>query len=214
MKIFCIGFHKTATSSLGHALQMLGYRVKGSSNVDNEHIDEEISRIVDKWVPKFDAFQDNPWPLAYRELDRKFPGNKFILTIRDTDKWLNSAVRHFGRKETAMRRWIYGAEYGCPEGNEEVYRERFDRHNREVQDYFRDRPDDLLVIDITKGEGWEKLCPFLGKDIPDEPFPRSNTAEIRASRSPKSRFSLKRMEKNLRKHRDRLCRILRRQDRD
>jgi len=210
VKIFCIGFHKTATSSLGHALKYLGYKVKGSSNVENDHIAEEISLIIDKWVPKFDAFQDNPWPMAYKELDQKFPGNKFILTIRDTDKWLNSAVRHFGTKETAMRRWIYGAAYGCPAGNEEIYRKRFDRHNREVQEYFEDRPNDLLVMDITKGDGWEKLCPFLGKELPDIPFPQSNTAEIRASRRPESRFSLKKMEKNLRKHRDQIKRKIKR----
>lgn len=210
MKIFCIGFHKTATSSLGHALKILGYSVKGYSNVDNENIAEEISRIVDKWVPKFDAFQDNPWPLAYRELDRKFPGNKFILTIRDTDKWLNSAVRHFGKKETAMRRWIYGPEYGCPEGNEEIYGERFDRHSREVKEYFKDRPDDLLIMDITKGDGWEKLCPFLGKNVPKEPFPCSNSAATRESRAPKNRFSLKRMEKEFRRRRDQIKRAIKR----
>ncbi len=212
MKIFCIGFHKTATSSLRHALEILGYSVKGSSNVDNDHIGEEAARLVDKWGPKFDAFQDNPWPLVYKEFDQKYPGTKFILTLRETDKWLNSAVRHFGTRETAMRRWIYGAEHGCPAGNEEVYRERFDRHNREVLEYFKDRPDDLLVIDITKGDGWEKLCPFLGKEIPAVPFPCSNTAAIRDSRNPQSGFSFKKLEKNFRKHRDNLFRKFRKQD--
>lgn len=96
LKIFCIGSHKTATSSLGHALEMLGYSVKGSSGVQNQSIDAEVTKLIDKWVPKFDAFQDNPWPIVYRELDQKYPGSKFILTIRDTDKWLSSAVRHFG----------------------------------------------------------------------------------------------------------------------
>jgi 3'(2'), 5'-bisphosphate nucleotidase len=37
----------------------------------------------------------------------------------------------------------------------------------------------LLVLDITAGEGWEKLCPFLGKPIPDIPFPKANVTRIR-----------------------------------
>ena len=41
--------------------------------------------------------------------------------------------------------------------------------------YFRDRPDDLLTINVCAGEGWEVLCPFLGFDtIPVEAFPWVN----------------------------------------
>jgi hypothetical protein len=77
-----------------------------------------------------------------------------------------------------MRRWIYGADAGCPEGNESTYIERYERHNREVLEYFRDRPDDLLVMDIPADAGWDKLCVFLGRDVPDEPFPHANKASL------------------------------------
>jgi hypothetical protein len=30
----------------------------------------------------------------------------------------------------------------------------------------------LLVLEI--GSGWEPLCQFLGKEVPDEPYPRTN----------------------------------------
>jgi hypothetical protein len=35
-----------------------------------------------------------------------------------------------------------------------------ERHDREVMEYFKNREEDLLVLDIAAGEGWEKLCPF------------------------------------------------------
>jgi hypothetical protein len=35
----------------------------------------------------------------------------------------------------------------------------------------------LFVNSIYEGDGWEKLCPFLGKPIPDAPFPVENTAK-------------------------------------
>ena len=47
----------------------------------------------------------------------------------------------------------------------------YDRHIQAVLSYFKDRPNDLLVINITEGEGWEKLCPFLSKPIPSTAFP-------------------------------------------
>ena len=44
-------------------------------------------------------------------------------------------------------------------------------HERNVREYFAGRPEDLLVMNVTAGDGWELLCPFLGKPVPDFPFP-------------------------------------------
>jgi len=176
-KVFGIGFHKTATSSLAIALAALGYRVTGPNGVNDPDIIQKVHTLTDQLVARFDAFQDNPWPLLYQELDRKFPSSKFILTIRPTDRWIKSVVRHFGAQSTPMRTWIYGV--GVPLGNEDTYMARYERHNREVLDYFKDRPDDLLVMQITEGDGWEKLCPFLGLDPPPCPFPHVNKATVR-----------------------------------
>ncbi len=129
-------------------------------------------------VERFDAFEDNPWPILYRELDERFPGSKFILTRRPSDAWIRSQVKDFATTETPMRRWIYGENAGCPEGNEDIYVERYERHNREVLEYFRDRPDDLLVMDIPADASWDKLCRFLGHAIPSKPFPHANKASL------------------------------------
>jgi hypothetical protein len=32
----------------------------------------------------------------------------------------------------------------------------------------------LLVMNIIEGDGWDKLCPFLGTKIPSLPFPHEN----------------------------------------
>ena len=36
----------------------------------------------------------------------------------------------------------------------------------------------LLIMDITKGDGWSKLCNFLNKPIPNKPFPRAKNTTI------------------------------------
>jgi hypothetical protein len=176
-KVFGIGFHKTGTTSLEQALTALGYRVTGPDGVDDPHIAKNVHRMVDRLIQRYDAFQDNPWPVLYRYLDERCPGSKFILTLRPTAKWIASVVRHFGTDTTPMREWIYGV--GSPRGNEDRYVRRYERHNEEVLAYFAGRPDDLLVLHLTEGEGWEKLCPFLGKPVPCHPFPHANEAGVR-----------------------------------
>ena len=145
-KVFCIGFHKTGTTSLAVALKLLGYRVTGPNNTKDPDIADKVYALADELSENYDAFQDNPWPVLYREMDERWPGSKFILTRRPSDAWIRSQVKDFGLAETPMRRWIYGV--GCPQGNEAVFVERYERHNRDVLEYFRERPNDLLLLDL------------------------------------------------------------------
>lgn len=186
-KVFCIGFHRTGTSSLGEALRMLGLRVCGSVATEDPDVASRVHEIAFALLDQYDAFEDNPWPVLWRELDARRPGSRFILTIRPADAWVRSVVRFFGEKTTPMREWIYGA--GSPVGSEALYRERFERHTEEVLRYFRDRPGDLLVLKITEGDGWPELCSFLGRSIPEEPFPHLVPSRIPSSGAPPSRLA-------------------------
>jgi hypothetical protein len=181
-KVFCIGFHKTGTKSLATALRRLGYRVTGPNGTKDPDIASNVLGMAHGLVEKFDAFQDNPWPIIYREMDEAYPGSKFILTLREPESWIVSAVAYFGRRETPMRKWIYGV--GAPEGNEETYTKRFVDHYDEVRYHFRSRPDDLLTVDFAKEDGWNEICRFLKKDVPDEPFPHMNKGIAAGTDSP------------------------------
>ena len=182
-KVFGIGFHKSGTSSLGHALEILGYRVCGVIQERNrKDLAERLHEFAWDYVDNqsHDAFQDNPWPILYREIDERYPGSKFVLTVRPTEKWVASQVRHFGTKMTTMRQLIYGA--GCPEGNEAVYAERFDHHNAEVRAYFEGRPQDMVEIELGAPDSWELLCGLLDQPAPGVDWPHSNPAAERERR--------------------------------
>lgn len=57
------------------------------------------------------------------------------------------------------------------------YAELLDIYNQSIIDLVpKER---LLVMDIE--DGWEPLCRFLDKEIPDESFPRVNEAEANAA---------------------------------
>ncbi len=172
-KVFGIGFHKTGTKSLGCALSLLGYKVCGPFGTRDKDIAQTALKKALSLANHYDAFQDNPWPVLFRDLDNAFPNSKFVLTICPTDEWIKRTTRYFGTQETPMRQWIYGA--GAPVGNETAYIQQYNQHNAEVKDYFCDRPNDLLVFPLTLTPSWEPLCNFLNKPLPQKTeFPHLN----------------------------------------
>ena len=189
-KVFGIGFHKTGTTSLNDILTILGYQVLGISLEARDAWVKEDWEALFKIVDQYDAFQDNPWPMLYQKLDRQYPNSKFILTYRPVEDWINSVINHFGGKQTKMRELIYGI--ADPLGSEDEYKERYEKHNQEVQTYFADRPNDFLLLDWRDNKDWEQICSFLNKTNPQVEFPKSNTKTQRLT-SKKSGSLLKRM---------------------
>lgn len=174
-KVFCIGWHKTGTTTLGDALLKLGYKVLGARLDLAEKLQAgKLDEVLDE-AQDYDALQDVPWNALFKQLDKRFPDSKFVLTIRDERKWILSATKHFGKAYSPMREWLYGV--GVLSGSENIYLERYKRHYAEVLEYFKDRPSDLLIMDLEQGDGWEKLCAFLDHRIPYEKFPHSNKAK-------------------------------------
>jgi hypothetical protein len=176
-KVFAVGAMKTATSSLAAALYTLGYNVTGYFGAGDEHIAENALTTAFSLADRFDAAQDTPWFVLYRELDERYPGSKFILTTRPSDEWYDSVVRHFKGNRIQSHEWIFGVR--SARFHRRQYVERYEQHNRDVRQYFADRPGDLLEIDIHSELSWEVLCPFLGKPTPRCPFPRQNLAAQR-----------------------------------
>ncbi|MBN1797229.1 MAG: hypothetical protein JW822_01540 [Spirochaetales bacterium] len=186
MKIFGIGFHKTATTSLAAALKILGFKTVHGDPRSAAHFGDQGKTLIKMikngnynlpTLDKYDAFTDNPYFSIWKELDSLFPGSKFILTVRDQDKWIKSCLKFFkGRKIRPLRRWLFGR-FADPSKDQEsktVWLNAFNQHNREIITYFKNRPQDLLIMDITKGDGWNKLCPFLQLPVPKEGFPSQN----------------------------------------
>jgi hypothetical protein len=171
-KVFGIGLHKTSTTSLANALYTIGYDVGGYFDTARFDSEAELCDFVVAEARARDAVQDMPWPAFYQLLDQEFPGSKFVLTLRDPQRWIASVVTHFGSRQIPSHEYVYGVP--AAEGYESTYLDHLERHEREVREYFADRADDLLVMDIAGGDGWDVLCEFLGVPVPDFPFPRQN----------------------------------------
>jgi hypothetical protein len=189
-KVFGIGLQRTGTTSMTSALNVLGF--------NSYHFPAQLWDDVDDPVlNEYDAFFDNPIPLLYQELDRKCPGSKFILTVRDENAWQESCHRLFAKHreewELDSNKYIkemHIASYGIDHFDEEAFRKAYREHVNEVKSYFRDRPEDLLIFDIASDDQWEELCPFLNKEVPDQPFPHKHKSGIIAETLRRTRSML------------------------
>ncbi len=190
-KVFCLGFHKTGTTSMELLLQDMGYLVASPYKNWDPVLAEALANgdltELKNLTEFFDAFQDAPWFLFYKEFDRLYPGSKFILTTRDRDSWWKSFLNYFQNEHRPLFRYIYG--FDNPVGHKEVFVERFEKHYCEVLKYFKDRPDDLLVVDISAENALTKISAFLGRSSSYATMPHANAA-LRQPTSKQSGFSV------------------------
>ena len=192
-RIFGIGLHKTATTSLHKALQILGFE---SAHWKTAHWakaiwDEMKANGRSLTVEKSYALSDLPIGLLYKELDQAYPGSKFILTVRNENAWLKSVGKHWSHEHNPFRAaWdtdpfthkVHNELYGRKKFDKTIFLERYRRHNAEVQEYFRGRGDDLLVLRMDEEylnaapehyqAPFNQLCSFLDVPRPGVPYPR------------------------------------------
>lgn len=180
-RLFGIGLHKTGTTSLHKAFQLLGFESthwsSGTGTWARDIWEEMLEFGKSKTVEQSYALADLPIGLLYRELDRAYPGSKFVLTTRSEPDWLRSVRDHFSDVNPSRWEWdvypignrIHQALYGRKDFDADTFLRRFRRHNAEVKEYFRNRPGDLLVMPQPS---WYGLSHFLNKPVPKVPYPR------------------------------------------
>ncbi len=185
------GLPRTGTWSLKLALEQLGFG-------PCYHMSEALKRpehfpiwetaaaggAVD-WRALFQDWgstTDAPACDHYQELANIHPDAKLILSVRDPDKWFASTqntilsegavASHESRGATAMLKAIGWA--GDPKLHDKDWMlRRYERHNAEVTATIPAHR--LLVFDAA--QGWAPLCRFLGRPVPEAPYPRVNSTE-------------------------------------
>jgi hypothetical protein len=162
--IFGVGLHKTATMSMTVALRMLGWDVIHSNVIVDRMLMEEQKAghpPLSHFVGKVNAFFDHPIPDIWPDLTKHYKRAKWILTTREWEPWIESREWHVSPDK---RGWGI---------DREKIRQRYDEHHAEVRKFFDGNPD-FLEMDITQGDGWDALCPFLGVEKPAYQFPKVN----------------------------------------
>jgi hypothetical protein len=191
------GFGRTGTLSFKLALEILGlgpchHMEEVFANPGQVPRWQAVSQgrpVV--WDEVFAGYRSQvDWPGAHvwRELAAAYPQARIVLTVRPEEAWWASFSATIGAlEETHMAAMpphmqaMMGAAavmvgeqtFGClltdREGVLAAYRRR-------IADVRAAIPvERLLVFDVA--QGWEPLCRFLGKPVPDQPFPRVNAKD-------------------------------------
>ena len=170
-RVWGIGMPRTGTSSLHAAVRMLGY----ARVAHNPSFAE---------LPHLDAGTDGGCAVFYRYLHLRWPESRFVLTIRDVDTWLASV--EFLMKRFELREGKPGFEpvmlrrsllWGRLDFEPVSMRRAYWTHYEAVRKFFAEKGQPVLELNVCGGEGWEKLCPFLGRPMPRVPFPKVNSVD-------------------------------------
>ena len=109
MKIFCIGFNKTGSTSLHGAIKELGFAEFGSTMANGEvhlqnlvggNVNEVLNYVERNYEAGNEVFKDIPFsvPHFWKDLYKKYPDAIYVLSERDSSKqWYNSIYK-FHRK--------------------------------------------------------------------------------------------------------------------
>jgi hypothetical protein len=131
------------------------------------------------------AFQDTPFclPYTYQILDYKYPGSKFILTVRDSSQqWYNSWIRFHSkvlnqgtlptyevlckRMPNGTRHWdVYRDVFNATQDHiydAEKFQSVYNTHIACVLNFFIQKPQQLLVLNLSQKESSLKLAEFIG----------------------------------------------------
>jgi hypothetical protein len=182
-KVFGLGLSKTGTSSLGVALNILGIKTIHYPHDRRTLAELRTGNYSLSILEEYRGVVDIPVAPYFAQLDRIYPNSKFILTVRDKLSWLRSIETHWRSRNARMNKdpqykefaqFISACVYGTLQYNKDRFLYVYDTHVRNVQHYFKHRSEDLLILDICGGDGWEKLCSFLGLSIPKVRFPHAN----------------------------------------
>jgi len=207
LQVIGAGWGRTGTESLKKALEILGYNKcyhmfelmkEGSRLKYWEELDANRSTDFEALFEGYSAAVDFPVASYYKELMEQYPEAKIILTVRDPNKWLESASKTILKKPPqflflalrflslfSKKLGTFPMVYAYAERivhkdilqgrltDAEFLKVKLQAWNEEV---IRTVPAERLLVYEVK-DGWEPLCTFLGKPIPSAPFPRANDSD-------------------------------------
>lgn len=189
------GFGRTGTRSLKDALEILGlgpchHMEEVFANPSQVAVWEGVARGEPQdWRLAFaDYGSQVDWPGAHvwRELAAAFPEAVVVHSVRPEEAWWGSFSRTIGKllrvyadlpvpphiraMLDAAKIFVGDQTFGVGQVDRETAIAAYRRREAEVREAIP--PSRLLVFDVA--QGWGPLCAFLGRPIPDQPFPHRN----------------------------------------
>ena len=190
LKIVGSGLGRSGTMSMKLALEQLGFgpchhmiEVFGHPETVPLWVDAAEGRPDwDLIFKDYVSMVDYPGCRYWRQLADRYPDAKVLHTVRDPDAWFDSTqATIFAQGSMSMNapppmRQFFGGllgDFGDKIHDRAFMTDYFRRHTAEVEATI---PTERLLT-FHAGEGWDRLCAFLGVPVPEAPFPMVNTRD-------------------------------------
>jgi hypothetical protein len=183
-KLFFIGFNKCGTRSLHQYFLDCGLDSYHGGATGDTHmavlINVALGEPALRGLAPHDVYLDlGAVQSQFQYLDRDYPGNKFVLNIRDVNRWLVSRLNHLNGRYVEFMNLYYGMNLTWPEWVER-WRGEFMAHERAAIEHFRGRDANFLRFDVETDQLTD-LISFIGSDClePRSELPRVGETEDR-----------------------------------
>lgn len=204
LKVIGAGHGRTGTLSLKAALEELGlgpcyHMIELLANPERVTFWEAVERgEAVSWDDLFEGYAagiDFPVFRHYQTLAEYYPDAKVILSVRDPERWYESALNTIYRagppplqkvlmafqlpfsprlrqliRVFRLAGQVWRKDFGGRFEDKAYALAAYTAHNERVKELIP--PERLLVYEVS--QGWEPLCAFLEVPVPDKPFPRLN----------------------------------------
>jgi len=202
LKVIGAGFGRTGTLSLKLALEELGFGPCYHMAETSNHPAHDAAWLAlargetTDWQAVLAGYQATvDWPGAYfwKTLATANPEAKIILTVRDADRWYESASKTIIARMQDFRDAVRRGEDASLSDERRAHKRMvdtiivdktfggnlardhaitvFNAHNEDVR---RATPRERLLV-YEPGEGWDRLCGFLDVAVPRTPYPNVNS---------------------------------------
>ena len=178
LKVIGAGFGRTGTLSLKLALEQLGL-------TKCHHMMELFASEAQRQFWHDAAFgKKMDWEAVFEGYQAHYPQAKVILSLRDPDKWFDSASETIFKgldssfdpsnlQGQMARKLIVDATFGGRHMDREHAKAVFTAHNEAVK---RTVPANRLLV-FEASMGWQPLCDFLEVPVPAQDYPRTNSTD-------------------------------------
>jgi len=204
LKVIGAGFGRTGTLSLKRALEQIGFGPCYHMIETRAHPEHDALWLAlangetSDWRAILDGYRSAvDWPAVYiwKELVAANPGAKVILTLRNPQRWYESASKTIFGRMHEFADILANADAHAVDAEQRTHMRMvntivvdrtfggdltrthaiavFNAHNEEVR---RTVPPERLLV-YEPGDGWEPICAFLGVPVPHTPYPKVNTTD-------------------------------------
>jgi len=165
-KIFLIGFNRCGTRSFHRLFCDMGLKSchgRGENRKNIQKAAKEKKPILAYINSDLQCYGDLRLWKYFKELDKQYPNSKFILNTRNIENWIKSRKKHYGAN------YYNNDIYHGIVMDEKVWRNDWFRHNKNVKEYFKNRPQDLLIFDVEVNN-FDKIANFFNIDTKKHKF--------------------------------------------